>query len=282
VWNAWKKAHGIPEHTFLVDPSRIEQNTYATLLEPPLSLKCLLTFKTQKQLDAEWEQRLRQQEQEAEIRHRDAINSSKRLPSVDLSNVPYQKWSAAATAFKAKYRKYNVDVYRDGSDRHNKQLTIELSGYASEDENDDHGLLIDVSFMMPGYANGGWDCELSITVNDEKTLEYKCWQFRQETEYNTLKKVPTSLPFPSNTHELERKAYEDFLEVLLSPAASESKSAKALQSAALHEPISDLKSEPVGVRPCEPPPLPRADFSILAEKLEEPVRKAWWKFWQDR
>jgi hypothetical protein len=282
VWDSWKKAQGIPEYTYLVDPSRVGQNTYATLVEPPLSLNCLQTFKTQKQLDAEWEQRRRQQEQEAEIRHREAINCSKRLPSVDLSNVPYQTWSAAATAFKARYRKYDVDVSRDGSDRHNKQLTIELSGHASEDENDDHGLSIDVVFMLPGYVNGGWDCELSITVNDEKTMEYKCWQFRQETEYNTLKKVPTCLPFSSNTHEIERKAYEDFLQLLLSPAASESKAAKALQSAALYEPIPDLKSEPVRVKPSEPPPLPPADFSILAEKDEAPVKKTWWKFWQDR
>jgi len=52
VWDSWKKAHGIPEHTYLVGPSRVERNTYATLGEPPLSLNCLQTFKTQKQLDA--------------------------------------------------------------------------------------------------------------------------------------------------------------------------------------------------------------------------------------
>jgi len=50
AWDSWKKAQGILEYTYLVDPSKVGQNTYATLGEPPLSLNCLQTFKTRKQL----------------------------------------------------------------------------------------------------------------------------------------------------------------------------------------------------------------------------------------
>jgi hypothetical protein len=271
----WKKAHGIPDHTYLVDPSRVEQNTYATLGESKLSLNCLQTFKTQKQLDAEWEQQQRMREEEAEIRHGEAIHFSKSLPSIDLSNVSYKTWSAAATAFKAKYKEYSVDVYRDGSDRHNKQLNIELSGRTSEGEKGDYGLSIDVLFMLPGYVNGGWDCELSITVNDEKTLEYKCWQFRQETEYNTLKKVPTSLPFPSNTHELEGKAYEDILNLLLNPVLTELTPPKVTNKRIPDNPLAPLKTRSGGTAAS----LPAADFGILEGKHESPAKKAWWKFW---
>jgi hypothetical protein len=280
VWDSWKRQHGIPEHTYLVTPNRIQQNTYATLGQPPLSLNCLNTFKTQKQLDAEWEQQRQLRERQADIRHREAIHFAKNLPSVDLSNIPYKTWSAAATTFKAKYKKYNLDVYRDGSDRHNKQLTIELFGHSSEDEGDDHGLLIDVLFMLPGYVNGGWDCELSITVSNEKTLEYKCWQFRAETEYNTLKKVPRSLPFPSNAHALEGKLYEDLLHLLLNAAPAEPtppKIAKANPPVNPFQPAVENASAHLS-RP-EPPELPPADFSILSDKHEAPVKKAWWKFW---
>jgi len=52
VWDSWKKTHGIPENTYLVDPATVEQNTYATLGESQLSLNCLNTFKTQRQLNA--------------------------------------------------------------------------------------------------------------------------------------------------------------------------------------------------------------------------------------
>ena len=84
VWDSWKKSQGIPETTYLVDPAKVEQNTYATISESPLSLDCLNTFKTQKQLNAEREERRQTQEEEATIRHKEAINVSKRLPSFEL------------------------------------------------------------------------------------------------------------------------------------------------------------------------------------------------------
>ena len=77
VWDSWKKAQAIPENTYLVDPATVEQNTYVTLGESPLSLDCLNTFKTRKQLDAEWEQQRRKQEEQARIRHEEAINDLK-------------------------------------------------------------------------------------------------------------------------------------------------------------------------------------------------------------
>ena len=53
VWDSWKKTHDIPENSYLVDPAKVEQNTYATHGESQLSLNCLKTFKTQRQLQAE-------------------------------------------------------------------------------------------------------------------------------------------------------------------------------------------------------------------------------------
>jgi len=264
VWNSWKKAHGIPEHTYLVDPSRVVQNTYATLSESPLSLNCLQTFKTQKQLDAEWEQRRRQREEEATTRHREAIKFSKRLPSVDLSKVPYKTWSAAARAFKSKYKKFGADLFIEAS----TEIDVFFEEDFFEDEHKNYSLHITVLYQ--DYDGLAWAFE--VRVGEEKTLEY----------YNhddTINRVPKSLPFTSDRYAFERKAYEDFLELLLNPAPSEPKPAKAPQSNPSGDPFSALKNGPVGVSASEPPPLPPADFSILAEKHEAPVRKAWWKFW---
>jgi hypothetical protein len=97
VWDSWKKTDGVPENTYLVNPATIEQNMYATLGESRLSLDCLNTFKTKKQLNAEWEQQRQRQQEEARIRHEGAINLSKWLPSVDLSKVPYKTFSASKT-----------------------------------------------------------------------------------------------------------------------------------------------------------------------------------------
>ncbi len=264
VWDSWKKAHGIPEHTYLVDPSRVEQNTYATLGEPTLSLNCLQTFKTQKQLDAEWEQRQRQREAEAAIRHGEAINFSKRLPSVDLSKVPYKTWSAAGRAFESKYKKFGADVIIESGD----EIDILFEEDFREDEKENYALHITILFQE--YDGLAWLFE--VCVGEEKTLGY----------YNhddTINRVPKSLPFTSDKYAFERKAYEDFLEFLLNSAPSEPKPAKAPQSNPSDNPFSALKNGPVGVSASEPPPLPPADFSILVEKHETPVRKAWWKFW---
>ena len=267
VWDSWKKAHGIPEHTYLVDPSRVEQNTYATLGEPTLSLNSLQTFKTQRQLNAEWEQRRRQREEEAAIRDGEAINFSKSLPSVDLSKVPYKTWSAAARAFKSKYKNFDAELFI----RAREEINVMLEENSAEDEKDNYSLIITVFFH--DYDGLAW--EIGVEVGDENPLEY-C------DHDATISRVPRSLPFASDTYAFERKAYEDFLDVLLNPATSGPKVAKAQQSVPPNDPYSGLKNRPVGVGACEPPPLPPPDFSILAEKQEPPVRRAWWKFWSDR
>ena len=264
AWDSWKKANGIPEHTYLVDPCRVEQNAYATLGEPPLSLSCLQTFKTQKQLDAEWEERRQQREEKANIRHQEAINFSKSLPSVDLSKVPYKTWSATARAFKSKYKKFGADVVIESRE----EIDIFFEEDFSEDEKENYSLNITIFFQ--DYDGLAW--HFGVGVGDENTLEY-C------NHDDTINRVPKSLPFTSDRYAFERKAYEDFLEFLLNPAPSEPKPAKAPQSNPSDNPFSALKNGPAGVSASEPPPLPPADFNILAEKHEAPVRKAWWKFW---
>jgi hypothetical protein len=266
VWDSWKKAQGIPEHTYLVDPSRVGQNTYATLGELPLSLNCLQTFKTRKQLDGEWEQRRRQQQEEARIRHEEAIKVSKHLPSVNLSKVPYKTWSAAARAFKSKYKNFDAELFI----RAREEINVMLEENSAEDEKDNYSLIITVFFH--DYDGLAW--EIGVEVGDENTLDY-C------DHDATINRVPRSLPFASDRYAFERKAYEDFLDLLLNPATSEPKVAKAQQSVPPNDPSSGSKNRSVGVGASEPPPLPPADFSILAEKQEPPVRKAWWKFWQD-
>jgi hypothetical protein len=267
VWDSWKKAHGIPEHTYLVDPSRVEQNTYAKLGEPLLSLNCLQTFKTQKQLDAEWEQRRQKQQEEARIRHEEAVKVSKSLPSVDLSKVPYKTWSAAARAFKSKYKNFGAELFIEARE----EIDVMLEENSAEDEKDNYSLIITVFFH--DYDGLAW--EIGVEVGDENTLEY-C------DHDATIGRVPRSLPFPSDRYAFERKAYEDFIDLLLSPATSEPKAVKAPQSTASDNPFSILKSRPVGISASEPPPLPPVDFRILGEKQEAPAKKAWWKFWQDR
>ena len=162
VWDSWKKTQGIPESTYLVDPAKVEQNTYATLGESPLSLDCLNTFKTQKQLNVEWEQRRQRQEEEARIRHKEAISVSERLPSVDLSKVPYNTWSAAARAFKTKYGKFDADLMIEPKE----QIDIFLEENSSEDEQDNHSLNITIFFHdYDGLAWHLWlnpPCRLQI------------------------------------------------------------------------------------------------------------------------
>ena len=263
VWDSWKKQHGIPENTYLVDPTRVEQNTYATLGQSPLSLNCLNTFKTQKQLDTEWEQRRLQEEAEARIRHKEALNVSKSLPSVDLSNVPYQTWSAAARAFKGNYKKFGVEVVIE------PRATIEifLEENSSEDEKDNYALSITILLDDDKRA---W--QFGVDVGRENTLEYcdhDC----------TIKRVPMSLPFGSDKYPFERKAYEDFLDFLLNPAPSKLKATAAARKTPPDIPASALKKESVRTSSSEPPPLPPADFTNSASKQEAPVKKAWWKFW---
>lgn len=264
VWDSWKKTQGIPENTYLVDPAKVEQNTYPTLGESPLSLDCLNTFKTQKQLNAECEQWRQTQEEEARIRHKEAINASKRLPSVDLSKVPYKTWSAAARAFKTKYRKFDADLMIEPRE----EIDIFLEENSSEDEKDNYSLNITIFFH--DYDGLAW--EIGVGVGDEKTLEY-C------DHDSTINRIPTSLPFASDKYSFERKAYEDFLDLLLNPAPSRSEAAKAPKKNPPDSPCSALKNEPAGVTTSEPPPLPAADFSILGAKRAAPVKKAWWKFW---
>jgi hypothetical protein len=96
AWDSWKKANGIPEHTYLVDPCRVEQNAYATLGEPPLSLSCLQTFKTQKQfvrgplrslIVRQWTSH-----QTGELLYR-AINSATRATPWMAERQPLRPWS---------------------------------------------------------------------------------------------------------------------------------------------------------------------------------------------
>jgi hypothetical protein len=114
--------------------------------------------------------------------------------------------------------------------------------------------------------------QIGVGVGDEKTLEY-C------DHDSTINRVPTTLPFASDKYAFERKAYEDFLDLLLNPAPSQSEAAKAPKNNPPDSPCSALKNEPAGVTTSEPPPLPAADFSILGAKRAAPVKKAWWKFW---
>jgi hypothetical protein len=264
VWDSWKKTHGIAENTYLVDPAEVEQNTYATLGESPLSLDCLNTFKTRKQLDAEWDQRRRQQEEKARIRHEEAINVSKRLPSVDLSKVPYKDWSAAARGLKRKYRKFGADLMIEPRE----EINIFLEENSSEDEKDNYSLNITIFFH--DYDGLAW--QIGVDVRDENTLEY-C------DDDSTISRVPTSLPFASDKYAFEGKAYEDFLDLLLNLAPSQPKTAEAPENNSPNSPRSASKNESAGVTTSEPPPLPAADFSILGTKRAAPVKKAWWKFW---
>jgi hypothetical protein len=264
VWDSWKKTHGIAENTYLVDPAEVEQNTYATLGESPLSLDCLNTFKTRKQLDAEWEQRRRQQEEKARIRHEEAINVSKRLPSVDLSKVPYKDWSAAARGLKTKYRKFGADLMIEPRE----EINIFLEENSSEDEKDNYSLNITIFFH--DYDGLAW--QIGVDVRHENTLEY-C------DDDSTISRVPTSLPFASDKYAFEGKAYEDFLDLLLNLAPSQPKTAEAPENNSPNSPRSASKNESAGVTTSEPPPLPAADFSILGTKRAAPVKKAWWKFW---
>jgi hypothetical protein len=247
-----------------VDPSRVGQNTYATLGERPLSLNCLQTFKTRKQLDGEWEQRRQQQQEEARIRHEEAIKVSKHLPSVNLSKVPYKTWSAAARAFKSKYKNFDAELFI----RAREEINVMLEENSAEDEKGNYSLIITVFFH--DYDGLAW--EIGVEVGDENTLEYCDLDA-------TINRVPRSLPFASDRYAFERKAYQDFLDLLLNPAAAEPTAAKSPQSNPPGIPFSSFKNAPVGLSPSEPPPLPRADFSILTEGHEAPVKKAWWKFW---
>jgi hypothetical protein len=251
VWDSWKKTQGIPENTYLVDPAKVEQNTYATLGESPLCLDCLNTFKTQKQLNAQWEQRRQQQEEEARIRHKEAINVSKRLPTVDLSKVPYKTWSVAARAFKTKYRKFDADLMIEPRE----EIDIFLEENSSEDGKNNYSLNITIFFH--NYDGLAW--EIGVGVGNEKRLEY-C------DHDSTINRVPTTLPFASDNYAFERKAYEDFLDLLLNPAPSQSEAARAPKNSPPDSSCSALKNEAAGVTTSESPPLPAADFSILSAK----------------
>jgi hypothetical protein len=267
MWDSWKKANGIAEHTYLVDPCRVEQNAYASLGEPPLSLNCLQTFKTQKQLDAEWEEQRRQQQEKANIRYQEAINFSKSLPSVDLSKVHYKTWSMAARAFKSKYKKFGANAVIESRE----EIDIFFEEDFSEDEKENYSLNITIFFQ--DYDGLAW--HFGVGVGAENTLEY-C------NHDNTINRVPRTLPFASDQYTFERRAYEDFLELLLNPTTSEPKAVKAPQRNASDNSFSSFKSVPIGVSASEPLPLPPVDFSILGEKQEALAKKVWWKFWQDR
>jgi hypothetical protein len=113
----------------------------------------LLKQELQEQLNAEWEQRRQRQEQEARIRHEEAINVSKRLPSVDLSKVPYKTWSAAARAFKTKYRKFDADLMIEPRE----EIDIFLERNSSEDEKDNYSLSVTIFFHdYDGLAWQNW------------------------------------------------------------------------------------------------------------------------------
>jgi hypothetical protein len=264
VWDSWKEDHRIPERTHLVDSAKVEQNAYSMLGKPPLSLNCLTTFKTKTQLDAERGQQRQRREEEANVRHRQALRTSQSLPSVDLSLIPYKGWSAAARAFKTKYRKFGAEVMIETR----QEIDIFLEENSSEDENQNYSFNVHV--FIQDYDGLAW--EFGVDVGDEKALEF-C------NHDSTINRVPTSLPFAPDKYPFERQAYEDFLNLLLNPALAQEKPAKGAKINPLDNPFKSLKAEPVLGTSSEPSALPAADFSILTAETTAPVKKPWWKLW---
>jgi hypothetical protein len=98
------------------------------------------------------------------------------------------------------------------------------------DEAGNYSLIITVFF----HDYGGLAWEIGLEVSDENALEY-C------DHDATITRVPRSLPFASDRYTFERKAYEDFLELLLNPVATELTATEAPQSNTSGQPVLDFE-----------------------------------------